>query len=300
MTQKAPLLIGIPSVTLSKEDETRLRTIYPAGIILFRRNYKNIKQVKQLTQSIRSLLGEDTIIAVDHEGGRVVRFPRGLPELPCPRLFGQQKSSAKVHKLSREAGYALRDLGITLNLAPVVDVVTSDTHPSMLDRCFGSDPKLVADMSIAFIQGMHEAGLQCTAKHFPGLGAGRQNTHGLRTVISLSQDMLEVYWQPFRQAIAANVDAILVSHANYPELDLNYPATLSQQVISGLLRNKFAFSGLIISDDMDMGAILAHYSIESAVNTSLKAGSDLVSVCHEINHQLRAYHSITKRINTRS
>ena len=296
MTPKTPLLIGIPGFTLSVEDETRLCNISPSGIILFSRNYKNTKQIKQLIQSIHSLLGEDTIIAVDHEGGRVVRFPTGLPGLPSPRVLGEERNYAKVHKLCRDTGDALRDLGITLNLAPVVDVETSETHRKMRDRCFGSDPTLVADMSTAFIQGMHEAGLQCTAKHFPGLGPGKQDTHKLRTTISLDQDTRKSHWHPFRQAIAANVDAILVSHANYPELDPNYPATLSQKVITKLLREKFAFPGLIISDDMDMDAILAHHSIESAVNTCLNAGCDLVSVCHELNHQMRAYHSIANRM----
>ena len=170
--KKKPLLIGLPGATVTDEDEANLRMIAPQGIILFSRNYQNIKQVQRLTQNIRSILGDDVIIAVDHEGGRVVRFHDGLPNLPSPHVLGKNKNPEKIRKSTRETAYILHDLGVTLNLAPVLDVATPYTHSSMRERCFDNDPESVADLGTAFIEGMHEGGLKCAAKHFPGLGPG--------------------------------------------------------------------------------------------------------------------------------
>lgn len=288
---KTPLLIGLPGLLITEEDEARLRAIMPRGIILFSRNYRTFSQLRDLIQHILSILGQDTIIAVDHEGGRVVRFTSGLPYLPSAQTLGNDRDPEKVRSLSRETAYALRELGITLNLAPVMDVATSSSHRSLQDRCFGSDPALVADMGTAFIEGMHDGGLQCAAKHFPGLGAGRQDTHESGTTITLNQRELEGHILPFRRAIAAGVDAVLVAHASYPAMDPGRPATLSNKIINKFLREHLGFSGLIVSDDLDMGAILANYPIEMVIPVCYKSGCDLVSVCHDTNHQLLSYQS---------
>ena len=281
MSEKAPLLLGLSSTVLNVKEEARLRSINPKGIILFRRNYENTSQIKQLIQTVKEILGKDTIIAVDHEGGSVIRFPEGLPHLPSPVALGDKGNSEKVFQLSRETAFALSELGINLNLAPVLDLATVQTHSSLRKRCFGSDPKLVAEMGVAFIEGMHDGNLKCTAKHFPGLGPGRHDTHELGISITLTKEEFKHHWHPFSQAITAGVDAILISHAIYPTLDHDQPATFSQKIIRGILQKKLDFSGIIISDDLEMGAISRHYSIEEAVQKCLLAGCTIASVCHD-------------------
>ena len=175
----------------------------------------------------------------------------------------------------------MRELGINLNLAPVVDVATSIAHSSLRNRCYSSDPARVAEMGVAFVKGMHDTGVKCTAKHFPGLGLGCQDTHESGTVVTAPREKLEQHWLPFRKMIAAGIDAILISHAVYPALDPARPATLSKSIITEILREQMGFTGLIISDDLLMGAITNYYSIQDAVKNCLAAGCDTASVCFE-------------------
>ena len=281
VVNKAPLLIGIPGSVLSRTTETQLRTVNPMGIILFARNYENESQLKRLNQDIRSILGDDTIIAVDHEGGRVVRFPQILPSLPSPSVLGGERNPEKIHRLSRETADGLRELGITLNLAPVVDVATPFSHASIRDRCYSTDPAWVAEMAVAFVKGMQDAGVKCAGKHFPGLGLALQDTHESGTIVNATREKLEQSWPPFRKIITAGVDAILVSHAMYMAMDAVNPATFSKKIVTDILRYELGFSGLIIADDLTMGAITNRFSIDDAVNKCLAAGCDLASICHD-------------------
>ncbi len=281
MITKTPLLIGIPSTIISPKIEAQLRRINPKGIILFGRNYESEPQLKQFIKDVRLILGDEIIIAVDHEGGRVVRFPEILPRLPSPSVLGKELNPTRIYQLSRETGSSLRELGINFNLAPVVDVATPISHFSLRNRCYSSDPVWVAEMGVAFVMGMHDAGIKCTAKHFPGLGLGCQDTHESGTMVTASREKLEQHWLPFRKMIAAGIDAILISHAVYPALDPTRPATFSRSIITEILRKQMGFTGLIISDDLLMGAITNYYSIQDAVINCLAAGCDSASVCFD-------------------
>ncbi len=159
---KSPFLIDLPGTEISGDAEKRLKEIQPKGIILFGQNYASKMQLQEFIASIKSLLGDDTLIAVDHEGGRVVRFPEILPELPSAQTMAKLNDASRVYEYAKESGLALNELGITLNLAPLADVAGITTNLLLLDRCFGDDPIFVSDMCVAFIQGMHEAGVQCT------------------------------------------------------------------------------------------------------------------------------------------
>ena len=289
---KSPFFIDLPGTELSDDDEKRLNQIQPGGIILFERNCSSKKQLQEFITSLKDLLGNDLIIAVDHEGGRVVRFSEILPELPSANSLAKLNDASKVFEYARESGQVLKGLGITLNLAPLADVACPTTNLLLIDRCFGSDPEFVGDMCVAFIEGMHTAGVQCTAKHFPGLGPAGDDTHKLETLITLDQDELEKLWQPFVKAIKTGVDAVMIGHAAYRALDMVKPATFSERIITFILRKRLDFNGLIISDDLEMGAIATNYSIEEAVKNCLSAGCDLVTICKNIEHQERAYKAI--------
>lgn len=292
---KAPMLIGLPGTKLTAEDKERLTRINPWGVILFARNYENTPQIKTLIRDIKELIGEDTEIALDHEGGRVVRFPEALPELPAPRLFGEENDTQKMYEYSLRAAQALSEWGITINLAPVVDIFMESSHERMYDRCFGGDPELVATMAKAFIKGMHDGGVKACAKHFPGIGPAAHDTHERGTVIDMSKEEMDrKMWHPFREAIAAGVDAVMVTHGTYTHLDPDLPATLSRKIITDVLRNELGFKGLILSDDLEMGAIEKHYEIEEAVEKSMTGGCDIACICLHVENQDRGFEVIRK------
>lgn len=291
---KSPFLVGIPGAELTHDDTQRLERIRPLGVILFARNYRNPEQLGRLTASIRNLLGVDAVIAVDHEGGRVVHFGDAVPPMPAASQLGIDGNPEQVRMLAAQAGRVLRQLGITMNLAPVVDVRTPSTNASMAERCYSADPAVVGVMAAAFITGMHDAGVQCTAKHFPGIGPVVDDTHDQASLVTTSRPELKRLWTPFRAAMDAGVDAVMLTHATYQKLDPHNPATGSSKIILGILRDQCQFKGKVISDDLEMGAIGRHYSIEEITEKSLRAGVDIALLCHKPELQDRAHRAWAK------
>lgn len=295
MNEVSPLMIGLPGTELTAEDEERLARIRPASVILFSRNFETVPKIKTLIQRTKELAGPQCRLAVDHEGGRVVRFPEALPPLAAPRLFGEGKDPEKMRVAAKTAAEALKDWGFDLNLAPVVDVLTPTSHPRMVDRCFGSTPEIVSEMAEAFIRGMREGGIQTCAKHFPGTGPAELDPHETGPKVHLTRDQMEKFLLPFRRAIAAGVDTVMINHILYPHLDPAGPATLSRKIITGLLRDEFKYTREILSDDLEMGAIQEAYGIEDAVRRAHDAGCTLLLVCKEPELQDRAWRALKSK-----
>ncbi len=288
----SPLMIGLPGTELSADDELRLDRIRPASVILFTRNFQSVPQIKTLIRRTKEIAGAQCRLAVDHEGGRVVRFPDALPPFPAPRTFGEQGDPDKMRLAARTAAEALKEWGFDLDLAPVVDVLTPTSHPRMIDRCFGSDPERVAEMAEAFIRGMHEGGILTCAKHFPGTGPAELDPHETGPKVALTRDQMERFLLPFRRAVATGVDTVMINHILYPHLDPSGPATLSQKIITGLLRGELGFRREILSDDLEMGAIQEAYGIEEAVSRAHAAGCTMLLVCKEPALQDRAWNAL--------
>ncbi len=288
----APLLIGISGTVLEADDVALLTDIMPAGIVLFQRNYHDREQLEQLVADVHGVIGKDAIIAIDHEGGRIVRFPGFRPELPSAALLGQTQDPEKVYRLARAAAAALTSWGITLNLAPVLDIASDTTHMCLKDRCFGNDTRLVRDMGCAYIAGMRDGGLACCAKHFPGIGSAAIDTHDGTATIAASRDAIDEQLAPFVAAVAADVACIMVGHCRYPAFGDGEPAVFSSAIVSDLLRCDLAFNGTIITDDLEMGAISNDYPIGTAVSRSLGAGCDLACICKSPELQRQAHMAI--------
>lgn len=288
----SPLMIGLPGPELSREDEERLSRIRPASVILFSRNFQSVPQIKTLIRRTKDFAGPQCQLAVDHEGGRVVRFPEALPPFAAPRLFGEQRDPQKMRQAARTSAEALKDWGFDLNLAPVVDVLTPTSHPRMVDRCFGSDPELVSEMAEAFIQGMRDGGIRTCAKHFPGVGPAELDPHETGPKVTTTRAQQEKYLVPFKRAIAAGVDTVMISHILYTNLDPSGPATLSKKIITDLLRAELGFTRDILSDDLEMGAIQEAYGIEDAVLRARAAGCTMLLVCKESDLIDRAWKAL--------
>lgn len=248
------------------------------SVIIFERNVKYLKKIKGF-------------IAVDQEGGRVNRITKGVTILPAPRDMKTPYRWGKI--LAKE----LLGLGIKLDLAPVVDVNTEPGNPIIGDRSFGSDPAVVSRKASAMIRGMQEEGLFACAKHFPGHGPTKRDSHKCLPKVDISYKEWErIHLPPFTAAIKAGVSSIMVGHILYPALDKELPASLSYKIVTGILREKLRFKGVIITDDLEMGGITRHFPPEEAAVLSIMSGCDIVLVCNGMAVQKRVQNAIVDAI----
>ena len=277
-------LISVVGKTAPIESSIKvLRKVPVGGVILFAYNLRGgPAQVASLNRSLQEFARSNGaklpyFIAVDQEGGRVQRLKKGFTRLPAPRVMGQLPNSA-LQNLGQAVAAQLLAVGVNLNLAPVVEAAAGD-HDVIGDRSFAASPEQAALKAAAFISGMQQAGVLATAKHFPGNAGSDVDPHHNMPVIRLSRAELQrELLPPFRAAIAADVDAIMVSHVVIPDLDPDHPVALSAKVVQQLLRQELGFDGLICSDDLLMGAVIKNSSPSQAAILAIHAGTDLLMV----------------------
>jgi beta-N-acetylhexosaminidase len=218
-------------------------------------------------------------VAIDEEGGRVARLDErhGFPPTMSHQQLGRLDDLAKTHEQAAAMATTLSGVGVNLNLAPVVDLCANPDNPiiARYERCFAADPAVVANHALEFIRAHHEQGVLCTLKHFPGHGSSREDSHlGL---VDVSETWSEVELEPYRQIIGEGLaDAVMTAHVFNARLDPEYPATLSTAAITGLLREKLGYDDVVISDDLQMGAIDQHYGFEAAIGRAIEAGVDVL------------------------
>lgn len=249
-------------------------------------NIESPAQVKALTQEIRQAANIPPFIAIDHEGGNVNRLKEkyGFPPA-CPASeFGKRNDDHFTWEESNKRAALLADLGIHVNLAPVVDVNVNPQNPALglRERCISADPNIVTHHARIMINVFHAYGILSTLKHFPGHGSSTNDSHfGL---VDVTEGWREYELKPFKTLIAEGFsDFILTAHAFNRNLDPHFPATLSQKILTELLRNTLKFKGAVISDDMNMAAIHDHYDRAEAVELALNAGVDILAIANA-NH----------------
>jgi beta-N-acetylhexosaminidase len=277
------LMFGIPGHRLRDEDLALFRETRAGGLILYRRNFESAAQLVGLIAQLEEALGRRLLIATDHEGGRVIMLGGGVTIFPDNLAVGASGEVLFAGRQGRIEARELRRLGIDLNLAPVLDVLTEAPSPNIGIRSYGKDPARVARFGAARIRGMQGAGLSACAKHFPGKGHSPLDAHlGLPTIPSTWEEMKQIHLPPFLAAIEAGVDAIMTSHPLYPALDPapGTPATFSRRIVRGYLRGELGFGGVIVSDDLEMGAIGELCPVGEAAVKATEAGHDLLLICH--------------------
>jgi beta-N-acetylhexosaminidase len=289
------LLVGFRGSQVEGNQEVRrlLCDVKVGGVILFERdlatgnprNLESREQVRRLTRDLQSLArrcaGRPIFIAIDAEGGQVMRLsPRiGYPAFPSARDLGSGDAAA-TEAVARRMGRVLREAGINWNLAPVVDVAVNASNPAVvaLGRTFSADPQQVVAHARAFVNGMHEAGVLTALKHFPGHGSSLRDSHAGFTDVSDTAD-LDVELAPYRALIAGGLaDSIMTAHVFNRALDPKDPATLSRATVDGLLRGQLHYEGVVVSDDLVMGAIVQNYGLAEAAVKALDAGVDILLV----------------------
>ena len=284
------LMIGLPGPLLRDEDVRLFRDTRAGALILYRRNFESPEQLRMLLAGLEDALGRRLLVGTDHEGGRIVMLGAGTTIFPDNLAVGTAGEEAFAAKQGLFEARELRRLGVDLNLGPVLDVLTETYSPNIGIRSYGKDPAVVARYGVARILGMHRGGLASCPKHFPGKGHSPLDAHlRLPRIDSSWEEMEAVHLLPFRAAIAAGVPCVMTSHPVYPKLDpANVPATFSRVIVEEYLRGRLGFPGVIVSDDLEMGAVTESCPIGEAAVRTAGAGHDLLLVCHTEAAQRRA------------
>ena len=286
------LVIGIPGTRITPEIVRHFNELHAGGLILYRINFESPAQIKKLIADLEEALGRRLLVTADHEGGRVIMFRDGITVFPDNQAVGAAGKVASARQQGEIEAQELRRLGLDVNLGPVLDVLTEAYSPNIGIRAYGQDWRLVAEMGAARIAGMQQGGLSACAKHFPGKGHAPVDAHlGLPVIGSTWQEMEAVHLKPFVTAIQTGVDLVMSSHPYYPQLDPDPKmiATFSRRIIHDYLRDELNFTGVIASDDLEMGAIKAICPIGEAGVLAARAGHDLLLVCHDLKAQKEVY-----------
>lgn len=264
------------------------------GFILFRRNITSPKQVSHFIKQLQQLAKKPLLIGVDQEGGRVFRLKAPFHVLPPMQVLGdyyrQTGDTKLLYQLAKIVGKELKSVGFNWDFAPVVDVHSNPENPIIGDRSFGPDPKLVATCAGAFIRGLHDAFVLSCAKHFPGHGATSQDSHLRLPVLHSAGRLL---WrrdiQPYRTLIRKKcLPAVMTAHVVYTKWDAKNCATLSAKILTGLLRQKMGFKGVVVSDDLLMKAVSKKYQPAESALKFLQAGGDVCLICTDPEAQIQA------------
>ncbi|HYA23019.1 MAG TPA: beta-N-acetylhexosaminidase [Terriglobales bacterium] len=289
------LIIGFNGTELSSQLSSLLTRIQPAGVILFARNIASAEQTQKLLRNCQSCVSTPLFTCVDMEGGKVDRFRDVLgPSASAADVFATADRTL-FRKHGRILGQACRALGFNTDFAPVVDLALEASRKVMSSRAVSADPKEVAIYAREFLAGLRSAGVLGTLKHFPGLGGADLDTHHELPSVHRSEKKL---WaedlKPYR-ALRREAAMVLVGHAAYPSVTRDRtPASLSPKWITKVLRRKIGYRGLVISDDLEMGAVLKAAPIEDAAVQHIRAGGDLALICHVEEHVVRSYEALIR------
>ena len=254
---------------------------YPVGgLIYFTKNIQSESQIKEMIANTVSYSRFPLFLAVDEEGGKVARVAEALKLENVGNMaqIGSTGDVTQAYNAMQKIGNYLTNYGFNLNFAPVADVLTNSNNVSIGDRSFGNDVNLVSNMVVSAVKGLQETGITACMKHFPGLGDAGTDTHnGLAVVNKTMEELKATELIPFIAGIEAGVEMIMIGHVSLPQITGdNTPATISEEIISNLLRKELGFDGVVITDAMNMGAITKYYKANDAATLALKAGADMI------------------------
>ena len=279
------LLTGVPGPELDPDTAAAFRRIQPGGFILFGRNIKSPAQLRKLIDDLRGLSAVEPIIAIDQEGGRVSRLKLIGNEPPNANQLRDKGDLALIRRHGAITARLLRIFGFNLDLCPVLDISFDDeADNSLRGRCYGNEVAQVIRNAGAFNDALRAGGILSCGKHFPGYSRAPLDAHHELPEIALSRAELDAHELAVFRHFADKVDSMMIGHGFYPSLESSRtPSSLSRRVITDLLRGEQGFTGLVMTDDLDMGAILNHYGLEETIRLAITAGNDLAMICHRVN-----------------
>jgi beta-N-acetylhexosaminidase len=295
------LMVGFDGYGLSRELKYYIDTLKVGGIILFSRNISSSPQLKELCDSVQSYAkscGQPPLfISIDQEGGVVARLKEPFTRFPGNPMMQDVKDAVKFGEITSSE---LKKIGINMNMAPVMDVAPKGFKSIMAERMFGSDPGWVSKLGGAVVESLQKGGIMSVAKHFPGIGRTTLDSHLDLPVSDLALIDMELFdIPPFRAAIEKKVSGIMLSHIRYEKIDKSWPASLSCLIAKDMLRKELGFQGLVITDDLDMGAIAKHYDIELSIDRIFQADIDIALICHPGPKIARAFEVLKNKIHSK-
>ena len=288
------LFIGLPGTELDAESRALVEYVKPGGVIVFGRNVAGPEQLRALLDSVRELVPTPPLFGIDQEGGLVDRLRRIFTPMPSARTIRQHGDLAAARALGRITGEVLRMLGFNINFAPVMSIMTDDRDllsNGLYSRSFGRSPGEVLGYTTVYMRGLQGAGMLGCLKHFPGIGSGEVDSHEEMPVVRLSHDdLIAQDLAPYIELFQRRDDrvrCVMVSHGGFPNVDIKEettggliePASLNYNIVTRLLREELGYKHLVVTDDLEMGAIARHYEIEDAVVRAALAGEDMFLIC---------------------
>lgn len=288
--------MGFDGLKMPPSLKELIKDYFIGGVILYRRNIGSPKQVCELVSSIKDAGGDrKLLISIDCEGGRVFRLP---PPFPQWGPLSEIKTPEESYERAREMAVVLRECGINLNFMPVLDVNTDIKNPIIGNRAFSNSANIVADLGVHFIRGLQKNGVIACGKHFPGHGDTFQDSHEtLPRIPNTLGRLTALELVPFQAAISAGVKTIMTAHVIYEALDDEFPATISQKIIDGILRRRLKFEGVVITDDLLMKAVSNMMRLSSSTMLAINAGCDICLISRNNNAQKEAINALISNVS---
>jgi len=277
-------IVGCQGECLSRDEQLIFEEHGFGGLILFSENCCAPEQIASLCRTVwNTAPNEPPFLAIDQEGGRVHRLPPPFTHFPPATMIGAKKNPDLAYRCGRATAAELALVGINLNFAPVLDVNSNAANPIIGDRAFGAEPEQVIDISLAWMRGLRDGGIIPCGKHFPGHGDTEEDSHLALPIVDKSLDEIKaVELPPFANACRSGIEALMTAHVRFTALDSDLPATLSQRVVTEVLRHQLGYDGVVFSDDMEMKAISDNFLSNQAAALALRAGVDALLFCHEL------------------
>jgi beta-N-acetylhexosaminidase len=287
-------MVGFTGTSVTADLASFIKEWKPGGVILFSRNLESVDQIVQLTNDLQRCSSHSPLlIAIDQEGGRVSRLPKGFTIFPPCGVLGRCNSTELAYAAAATIAKELRAVGVNMNMAPVLDVNSNPDNPVIGDRAFGSTPEIVSELGWATAAGLQDHQVVACGKHFPGHGDTNADSHKELPVVEAVRGRLEmIEFPPFRHAVAQGVATMMTAHVLYRALDEKLPATLSPAIVTNLLRHELRYDGVVLTDDLEMHAIIDHYGIEDAAVRAVLAGCDVLLICKDRNREVAAFTAI--------
>lgn len=295
------LVVGIEGYDLNVNTKSLLEKSKVGGVILFSNNVQDTSQLLSLLNSLKSENLQNKIplfLSIDEEGGRVTRMPMEFKKFPTNKAIGKINDETLSYKIGATIAYEIGSFGFNMNFAPILDVNSNPKNPVIGDRSFGSNVNIVSSLGIQTMKGIQSQNIIPVVKHFPGHGDTSVDSHmGLPSVNNDLKRLKSFELIPFAEAIKNNADAVMIAHILLPKIDSENPSSLSKIIITDILRTDLKFNGVIITDDMTMGAIIKNYNIGQAAVKSVKAGTDIVLVCHGYDNEVAVINAMKSAVS---
>lgn len=290
------VISGFDGYELDNTTKNLIKEDYIGGVILFSRNIKDSSQLLNLTNSLKEANKNNEIplfISVDEEGGDVSRLPKDIPPLPSNEIIGNKDSISYTENIATALSKELNSFGFNMNYAPVLDINSNSKNPVIGNRSYGNNPSIVSKHGLVTMNILKENNIIPVVKHFPGHGDTSVDSHLALPIVEHDIERLMSFELiPFKEAINNGSDVVMVSHILLPKIDKDNPSSLSNEVINNILRKKLNFNGVVITDDLTMGAILENFNIGNAAVKALNAGNDLLLICHNYENVKIALNAI--------